>query len=156
MNTIQINEIMKNDKFTKNCFIGTFALNKLPKIKFYPCCLILNNKPDYHNGQHWLAIYFHKNKTAEFFDSFGNHPSFYNVVKYLENNSVRFKYNKTRLQSHTSYYCGLYCCFYLFNKSRNKSLNYFLKQFKSPMKNDYLFTSIFYLLSYRIGRRSIV
>lgn len=134
---------MKNDKFTKTKYIGTFPVNKLPKIKSYPCCLILNNKPDNHEGQHWLAIYFDKNKTAEFFDSFGNSPTYYNIHNYLINNSKQIKYNTIRLQSYTSYYCGLYCCFYLFYKSRKKSLNYFLKKFtKSPKKNDKIFKNI--------------
>ena len=39
MNTIQINKIMKNDKFTKKIYLGTFAKDQLPTIKKISCLL---------------------------------------------------------------------------------------------------------------------
>ena len=59
MNTIQINKIMKNDKFTKKIYLGTFAKDQLPIIKKYPACffLIMNqviNKVSI--GLHYLLI----------------------------------------------------------------------------------------------------
>lgn len=143
MNTNQLNKVMRSDDFTSKYFLGTFSRDRLPQIKDFPSCLILNNKPSNHGGEHWIAIYFHKNKTAEFFDSFGNHPAFYNLIKYLKNNSKQFSYNKQRLQSFTSFYCGLYCCFYLMMKSRKRALKYILKQFsKSAIKNDNMFSKM--------------
>ena len=91
MNTIQINQIMKNDKHTKKIYLGTFARDQLPVIIKYPACLIFNNQTSNQQGEHWIALYFNKKKHAEFFDSFGNSPKLYNLDKYLQNCSKNYK-----------------------------------------------------------------
>ncbi len=44
MNNIQLNEVLKTDRYTKKNFIGCFPLDKLPKITNYPSCMIVNHK----------------------------------------------------------------------------------------------------------------
>ena len=38
MNTIQINKLMENDKYTKKIYLGTFPIDKLPEKLKYPSC----------------------------------------------------------------------------------------------------------------------
>ena len=142
MNTIQINKVLKSEVKTKKIYLGTFSVDQLPKKIIYPSCLIVNNQNSYESGEHWLAIFFHKNKVAEFFDSFGNSPCYYNLGNYLDSHSKRFTFNKTPLQSFTSLYCGLYCIFYLILKAKGRSLNYIINLFKTPYQNDKLFKSL--------------
>ena len=96
--------------------------------------MILNNQPSFHIGEHWKAIYYFKK--AQFFDSFGNTPAFYNLKDYMKKTSTSYTYNKKTIQSSYSNYCGLYVVLFLFFKARKRSLKYFLKQFKNPTKND--------------------
>ena len=109
MNTIQLNEILSRDSFTKNIFLGTFAFDNLPTILNYPTCLIINNQSSTQPGCHWIAAYFNKNRTCEFFDSYGNSPAFFELSNYLKHNSTSIFYNKTRLQSYSSENCGYFC-----------------------------------------------
>jgi hypothetical protein len=136
MNSIQINKILKKDSYSKTQFLGTFAFNQLPIINKYPSCLVFNNQSSDEPGEHWLAIYFNKNKTSEFFDSFGHPPEFYGIKKYLKINSKRINYNKKIFQGFDSYYCGLYVIFYILFKTRGRSLNNYKKYFGKPHQND--------------------
>ncbi len=144
MNTLHINKIMKHDAFTKKLYAGTFAIDTLPQKIRYPSCIILNNKKSSHAGEHWLAIYYFKNKRAQFFDSFGHSPAFYNLEEYLKRTSTNYSYNTTTVQSINSNYCGLYVVLFLIFKARRRSLKYFLKQFKNSEKNDTLFSNLLY------------
>lgn len=136
MNTIQLNKILKIDKKTKNKFIGTFPIDLLPKNIKYPSCMIINNQPSNQEGEHWVAVYFNKNKTCDFFDSFGNSPKFYKINKYLNRYSKRVYSNKIKIQSNYSLYCGIYCILFLLFKCRGFSMKKFTNFFKNPNYND--------------------
>ena len=101
-------------------YYGVFPIDKLPAIEQYPSCLIVNN--------------------CEFFDSFGNSPSYYGLSSYLKKYSKRVKYNKGAIQSNVSPYCGLYSVFFLIFKLQGRSMKYYLEQFKkNPLRNDLMF-----------------
>ena len=131
MNTIQLDMIMNLDKFSKNKYIGTFAFDKLPKKIKYPSCFIINNQPSHMDGEHWIAVYFSKNKSCHFFDSYGNHPKYFDLNNYLKKFCNKIFYNKKQLQTNKSVYCGIYCILYLLFKCRGYSLKKFLKNFNS-------------------------
>jgi len=138
MNTLQINIIMQHDKFTKNLYIVTFAIDALPQKIKYPSCMVINNQKSTHAGEHWIAIHYFRNKKAQFFDSFGHSPTFYGLESYMKQTSNSYTYNSKKVQSIYSNYCGLYAVLFLFFKARYRSLEYFLKQFKNAKKNDIL------------------
>ena len=79
MNTLQINKIIENDFYAKKYYLGTVAIDQLPQYFKYPSCFIVNNQKSNQPGQHWIAIYFGKNRKAEFFDSFGQNAKYYNL-----------------------------------------------------------------------------
>jgi hypothetical protein len=142
MNTIQIDKIMKKHYFTNKIYLGTFAIDKLPIEVKYPSCLIVNNQKSSEEGEHWIAIYFGKNKQAEFFDSFGNPPKRFGLDKYINKHSSRMTFNKIKLQSNYSLFCGYYCLLYLIYKCKGFSLNYFLNFFNKPIDNDRIFLNL--------------
>ena len=139
MNTMQINKLMANDKFTKKIYLGTFPIDKLPtKIK-YPSGFILNNQKSTEIGEHWIAMYFDNQKNCEFFDSFGNGPKFYNLGNYLNKMCNGYNsFNKKKLQSDYSSFCGYYCILFLLFKARCFSLRKFLSYFRDSNSNDLL------------------
>lgn len=142
MNTVQINNIMHTDKYTKSIYLGTKSLDKLPKIRKYPSCLIVNNQSSKRPGEHWVAIYYDKNKYGEFFDSFGMNPTFYKLNSYLKSSSSKFRFNTKVLQTQSSSYCGFYCILFLLFKARGYSLEKFISLFKNPYKNDKLLNEL--------------
>jgi hypothetical protein len=142
MNNIQINAILKKDKKSKKCYLGTFPIDKLPKIFKYPTCFIINNQKSTEIGEHWLAVYFDSKKHCYFFDSFGMHPTFYNLTNYLKKKSIKINYNKLQLQSIFTEYCGYYCIIFLILKARKYSFNFILSQFKDPDSNDNLIKNL--------------
>ena len=139
MNTIQINKIMKTDKFTKKIYLGTFARDQLPSIIKYPACFIFNNQSSDQYGEHWVALFINKKRHAEFFDSFGNEPKYYNLDKYLQKFSKNYKiFNTLAIQSNDSTFCGYYCILFCLFKTRGYSMNKFLSFFKDTVSNDKL------------------
>lgn len=131
MNTLEIvNFILKDDE-AKKYFIGVFAKDELPKTINYPASLILNSHESDKPGEHWMAIFYDQVGKAEFFDSYGIHPEFYNLTNYLNSTSNSWTWNKKCVQGIFSNYCGYYCILFLLFKSRNYSLDYFLKFFNS-------------------------
>ena len=136
MNTLQINKIMEKNKYTNKIYLGTFARDELPHKISYPSAFILNTQPRSQTGEHWLAIYFDKNKNGIFFDSYGKSASSFKLKEFMKKHSKSYKYNKVKLQSDTSSYCGVYVVLFLLHISKYFILESFLKKFKSPDEND--------------------
>ena len=136
MNSLQIVRVLESDKYSKDKFLGVFARDELPIHVKYPSCLILNTDKRNEPGEHWLAIYYDENKNAEFFDSYGNSPDFYNLTTYLNKTCKKWVANEQRIQGYFSKLCGLYCLFYLHQKCRDVSLKEIQENFKD--KNDEL------------------
>jgi hypothetical protein len=132
-NTLE--DCLKKDSFTKKMFSGVYARNELPKTINYPACIVVNTKPRSHTGEHWLSIFYDKNGSAFFFDSYGQNPKDYKLEAYLKKTSTNWTWNKTQIQGFSSH-CGYYCLLYLLFKSRDKSdlfFSYFTQNF---VQND--------------------
>ena len=80
----------------------------------YPLCLIVNTDLSSGEGEHWVALFLESPSRCEFFDSYGETPSFYKLTL-----PTRCSLANTRqLQSQISSVCGHYCLFYLTYRSR--------------------------------------
>ncbi len=141
MNTIQLNEILFNFPTTTKNYVGTFAIDKIPKKITYLSSMIINNEPSTQIGSHWIAIYFFKNKKAIFFDSYGQSAKLYKLDKFLKKKSVSFIENTQMLQGNSPY-CGYYCVFFIIFMSLGYNLKTFLTFFKTPIENDSLFKKL--------------
>lgn len=140
MNTLDLIQAMEQDSKSHGKFCGVYASDTLPKvIENYPCGLIVNTDPQTEKGSHWLAMYFPSKESAEFFDSYGNPPDFYeeNFKTFLNSHSRKWTYNHRCLQSLTSSMCGQFCVYFLLNRIRGKSLLQIVKSFNDNVSvND--------------------
>ena len=107
-----IETTLQRDKVTKPIYGGVCARDELPAHVRYPSLFVLNTKPRNHNGEHWLAIYYDKNGHADFFDSYGHDPAYFQLKTYLQQTSTTYSYNKKCIQGLSSF-CGYYCILYL-------------------------------------------
>lgn len=130
-----IDQILYKDDYTKEIYTGSFALDELPKQPKYPSALIVNTEPRNQPGEHWLALYYSKSGVCDFFDSYGQPPSFYNLESYIDSTSNIWNWNKRRLQGDSNY-CGYYAILFLLYRSRNKTISFYQEFYLNFSKND--------------------
>ena len=130
-----LEEVLKTDSYTKKVFLGVFARDELPQDLKYPCCFIINTAPRSKPGEHWLALYYNHKGYCDFFDSYGMHPTFFNLENYLNKSSTQWSFNKKRIQG-LSAYCGHYSILFLLFRSRNKLIDFFKNFDLNYIKND--------------------
>jgi hypothetical protein len=137
MNSLEIYEKLTGDDMSKKNFVNVLARDELPlKIK-WPSSFVINTDKSSKPGEHWLAMYYDKNGTCEFFDPLGFSPKYYDLNEYLKASSHEYYYNSQQIQGLFSHYCGYYCTLFIMVKSRNFNLKYFLKLFsKNTQTND--------------------
>ena len=141
----EISNTINRDVFGRSNFLGVYAIDQLPRITCFPCCLVVNTDPFYKPGEHWVAIYFEKNRSCEFFDSFGIPPDYYGLNKYIDRVSRSVTYNNIQLQEMNSSSCGYYCIYYILLKSRFFDLKNIIGLFsKTDFKlNDFLVEHVY-------------
>ena len=98
-------------------------LHHLKRGKMY----IVNTKPSYHPGEHWIVIDRTK-KQPYLFDSFGKTPKFYGLPK--------MTYWKRHLQHPDSNTCGIYSMYYIVQRSRHYSPEYMFEQYGANRTNN--------------------
>ena len=100
MNTFQISSILESLPSTSTIFKGVLARDHFIQQKIaYPSLFVCNTDNSDKPGTHWVAIYFSKDKTCEYFDSYGILPLFEDVVHKLFSIDSNFTYNACTLQS---------------------------------------------------------
>lgn len=125
MNSLQISQILKNNKITKKYFKGVFSSNNIPLFTTFPHCFIANTQRMGLSGEHWVALYVKNRDHIEYFCSLAL-PVNEDLKKYLS----QFKYktlNCKRLQSLFANTCGPYCIFYLIYRCLGKSFENIIK-----------------------------
>lgn len=136
MNTSQINQILKNNSVTRNCFLGTFPADKLPVSTQRPLCFVANTDPSTAKGSHWVAVFVNGKDCAEFYDSYGRGPKG-SFLKHLENNYRTFRYNRKQLQAFGSSVCGQHCILFLYMRCKGEKMATILNRFaKDTVIND--------------------
>lgn len=114
MNTFEILEVLKGNSVTSEKFYGVFPCNHLPEKIVKPALIIGNTDPSWKRGRHWAAFHFPKKGPAEYFDSFGGHPTNKYFIRFLKRNSVSYNVNTKRLQGDFSSTCGFYCFIFVY------------------------------------------
>ena len=88
---------------------------------------------DRHNepGSHWVAMYFDEFGRANFFDSFGRHPSQCSLYfkTFLDNHACDWSFNTRSLQSHWSAVCGQYCLYFLLQRVKGNTMSSIISRF---------------------------
>lgn len=132
---------MRRNKSTRKFFMGVYPSDQLPvEIHTYPACFIANTDSSNEMGSHWICFYMPCAHVLEFFDSYGNRPTYFrdNIADYASQFSYVY-HNPQRLQSYTTAVCGQYCIYYLYSRSVGKTMRDVLTSFVSnPICNDRL------------------
>ena len=141
MNTLQINEEMKNF----SCYKGTFSKNLLPQkiINERPIAFIINTDNNDKPGEHWVSIFISRSNTCQYFDSFGRYP-LQEIINFLKINNIKYlTYNTKILQSFYSNTCGAFCILFVKLRCSNFSFKNFINLFtNNNISNDELAVKI--------------
>ena len=140
LTTIDMRSHINRDYYSKKNFFGVFPRNRLPDVFSYPCSYVINTDPSTQPGEHWLGFYYDKNGNCDFFDSFGNPPSFYGLENYIKLQSTDFCYNSQQLQHENSGVCGYYVIHFIQMRSRHFTLSQIVSLFSTEdfKLNDFL------------------
>jgi hypothetical protein len=114
MNSRQLETILKNVRVTQRKFIGVYPSDRIPLVKRYPHCLIINTAKEGTRGEHWIACYVTSKRSIEYFDSFGELPN-PDLSTYLDNfHSVQI--SRKIIQFPTADTCGHFCIYFLVSR----------------------------------------
>ncbi len=140
MNGKQLSQLIRKDEASTQQYGGILCSNRLPMHRFKkPRFFIVNTDPHNKPGKHWVAFYFPKKGSAEFFDSFGNPPSrlHRNFTKFLKRHNKKYMYNKKRLQGTGSKTCGPYALYYVMHRSHHVPMDKIVSKFsKDNLKEN--------------------
>jgi hypothetical protein len=120
MNELQINYLLKTNKYTKDCFRGTFAADELKYLK--PNSIyIVNLDTRYNDGSHWISISRNDQNQIFYFCTSGISPFELNIISMLKQYPIIY-FSPENIQSLSSTSCGLYCVLITYLLSRKVSL----------------------------------
>jgi hypothetical protein len=128
MNTQQITKLLEG----LSGFRGVFASDKIPPL--VPSSrvqgLVANLDPSWKPGSHWVALFWCKPNTLEYFDSYGLPP----LIPLTK--SWKILYNKRRFQKFNSRVCGHYCVYVVKNRLSGTKFANVLKTLANQTDSD--------------------
>jgi len=123
MQTSEFLPFFKKVPFLEKHFLGTFAINEMPKKMNPKSFFVCNTDPSYLSGKHWLAFVKLDDKYCEIFDSLG--------VKINEiqahfnfNERINFIYNTNAFQSPDSILCGKFVVTFIVERMLNQTMEF--------------------------------
>jgi len=158
MDTIQLINIIKNDKYARKYFCGVIPIDQLPNKKLSETCnFIVNTDKSTGRGKHWVAIYAPKNGLIEYFDPLGIKPMNEEIYEFIRLNSTNYLYNNHPIQHLTSIKCGLFCLFFILTRTRGISMVKSTKFFSEiSYLNDELIDIIFKKIKYKFKIKNFI
>jgi len=104
-------------------FLEFFPFDMLPRSVTQSGMVIINTDPHTDKVSHWLAINFHQNSHASFFDSYGIVTLVPDIAAFIRRNCNIWDYNRRQMQGLTSNICGKYSCLFALYMDRVSPLN---------------------------------
>ena len=139
MNTSSLQCIVRCDSVLSNCAVGIFAADELPtRLHSLPVAFIVNTDKRMDLGRHCVAFYISSSAKGEFFDSYGNLPSYYSneFENFFDRNGMKLTYNEKGLQGFNSNVCGQYCTYYLSQRCSGMEMKSIVKPFTQNYANN--------------------
>lgn len=139
MNTKSLHCVLRCDPVLSDSVVGILASDELPKrFNYFPVSFIVNTDKGINPGKHWVAIYISSSIEGEFFDSYGNSPSYYSneFENFFDKHGLKMTYNQKRLQGYDSSVCGQYCIYYLMQSCRGMNMKSVVKPFTQNYSNN--------------------
>jgi len=137
MNGSVINHILSTNTHTNKWYNGFSSPDiPLPNIKKYPSLVILNTDTTDGPGEHWCVLIIYNRNKSEFFDSYGQSPSFYHFDKPIFEQVNNIQFNNVRVQG--SYpTCGHHCLFFSILRAAGHSMkNILLNKYSNHLLNN--------------------
>ena len=126
MNSLQIDNILRNSLQTNNCYKGIYASNNIKKQTTYPYAIVANTDKYGTKGTHWVGIFVPDSNSIEYFDSFGETPN--NDLKIFLSNYKKIKTNKVKIQNSLDISCGPYVIYFLMQRCKGESFENIIKK----------------------------
>jgi hypothetical protein len=132
MNTLEIEDVLKNHPGTRFMLKGVYARNRLPRQLNVPSALVGNTEPDSLDGEHWIAMYIDANSRREYYDPMRLPLYHAAYVAFLNKHCTSWTYNAVRVQEEGSTVCGQHCIYYLIHRCRGYSMTNITGSLKNP------------------------
>lgn len=137
MNNLEIDGILRRDRYTKAYFRGVFSRNTLPQRqpsgrRAYVC----NTDRDDAPGEHWVAMYIDSGDNGFYFDPYGIYPLHNEFSEFMNKNTRCWIFNDKRVQGSHSTVCGQYCVYFILQSLRGKSMETIVAQFNKDCDDN--------------------
>lgn len=128
MNSLQLEQILERDEFTKTkkCFViarDIFINKNIPA----PSFIICNTDNSDGTGIHWFVVYYEDYNHVELFDSFALLSIDETLMNKIISLAPNMTYNDTVIQGSNSSVCGQYCIIFLLLRSRGHSFHQIIR-----------------------------
>ena len=133
MNTLELNEILFGDRFTKRYYLGTFPCDQLPKKTPHTFGLVVNVDKSHQPGLHWQSI-FGIGDTVFFFDSYGRGPR--GLILSFCKRFEHIYFNAMSHQKPTTSSCGSFSCYHIYQMSRGVPFEKVVGKFVRVREDD--------------------
>ncbi len=144
MNTIELINILTEDKFSKKLFCGVLPIDELKNFTFRkPCSLIVNTDESSKPGEHWIALFITKNGYLEYFDSYGIKPFKKEIFQFIKKHQMKLIFNKKKIQNSLSINCGKFCLLFVLLRTRGFTMKKIIRFFVNTKYNDLLINKIY-------------
>lgn len=152
MDARQISNILNGVDETRYYFKGCYESKNIPNwfANIVNGFIIVNTLNNTNKIGHWVLFYI-KNTSLYYFDSFGNEPSVYGT--YISNFYHAYPKDKTLvfkspLQADFSYVCGAYVIYFSYMMCHNYSIAFIRNKFtKNKEYNDEIVSGFVYKIS---------
>ena len=138
LSSVDLRKILDADNRLKHLDIQICAFDRIPDDMKPNTAVIMNNQGHQQRGEHWLSLFKKEEGVYEFWDSFGLHPSAYDLLKkhaFLRN--CKIVYHNRTIQWIYSNFCGYYSIFFLKKRFRGYDMDAIISMFGSNSKlND--------------------
>ena len=158
MNTVNIDDVLKNDPYAKRSFRGVFSLDEfvayLTRSNVNKGIFVFNTQTSTKSGEHWICVIVEDN-VIYYFDSFGRNPASYSYVAetLLLSNKI-IEWNKYFFQNPATNVCGDYCTLFALLVSRGWHLQQYVNWLYSLGNSEERDHTIRRIMLYMYGHSS--
>lgn len=156
MNTLHLREFFSKLNLHRTKVI-VCAIDELPrkriKIKrtrYENFAFVINLSKKSEFGSHWTSVFITKDHHTYYVDSYGFKPRSYQLMAFIQRNSIQATYSTQQLQQLTSNVCGMYAACFIAHMANGYSFDSFIAKFsKNLLINDIVIVKLFnYFLSF--------
>jgi hypothetical protein len=133
----EIDHILRSNEQTKKLYVGTFPcdLLKVQVVKTYPALYVGNLSPSTDSGSHWISVYLHSDRSADFFDTYARPlKKQHDINEFVVNNVRRDcavnELTGASLQGNDSDVCGHWCVLFSDLRAQQVDFGRFLSMFE--------------------------